>query len=309
MKKIIFPALLIAGAIAIYSCDKIDGPTREEDNSGVVLGENALLIDGDTLSFDTLAYSAQKHVLAEDYTGHLCGTCPPAGVTLNDSLKAQFGDQLVVISIHAGQFADVCPTALDCPSAAPTGAFTADYRTALGNSWNTKFGITANPIGMIDRVGYPTSHKKVYTAWKNAVQTELAVAPVAKMRMKTTYDATSREVRAAVQGQLVQEYNGTLKLQMVVVEDSIVDWQQWYAHNPQLVSDYVHHDVLRGSFNGDFGDTLSTGAPIANSTKFIKGYFTSLAANWNADKCHVIAFVYDADTYQVVEVVQAKVGE
>ena len=47
-------------------------------------------------------------------------------------MRVTFGDQLFVISIHSGQFADVCPTALDCP--APAGAFTFDYRTRVGNA-------------------------------------------------------------------------------------------------------------------------------------------------------------------------------
>ena len=309
MRKINYLLLCGLAAVAIYSCDKVEGPTREEDKTGVVIGENAVVVDGDTLAFDSVAYSAQKHVLAEDYTGHLCGTCPPAGITLNDSLKSQFGEQLVVISIHAGNFADVCPTALDCPSAAPSGAFTMDFRCSVGNAWNTKFGITANPIGMIDRIGYPSSHKKVYTLWKSAIQSELAVAPSLKMRVKSSYDAASRKVRAAIQGELVQNYNGTLKLQMVIVEDSIVDWQQWYAHSPQLVPDYVHHDVLRQSLNGDFGDSLLSATPITSGTKFIKGYYNTLDAAWNADKCHVVAFIYDADTYQVIEAIDSKIGE
>ena len=49
-------------------------------------------------------------------------------------MRAAFGDQLVVISVHFGQFADVCPTALDCPVAAPAGEFTVDYSTSVGNA-------------------------------------------------------------------------------------------------------------------------------------------------------------------------------
>ena len=306
MKKIIHLVVVSLAVITFSACDKIEGPTRENNNSGVVIGDK-IVIDGDTITFPENTSPASSHVLVEDYTGHLCGSCPPAGIQLNDSMRAAFGDQLVVISVHSGQFADVCPTALDCPPAAPAGAFTVNYRTSVGNAWTTKFGVSANPIGMVNRSGYPSSHKKTFSTWKTTAQGELNNAPSAKMDISLNYDNVSRKLKAGVKTEMVQAYNGTIKLQMVVVEDSIISWQQWYSHVPTLVPDFIHHNVLRTSMNGNFGDTLSVSTNTNVGEKLFKGYFSTLASNWDYTKCKVIAFIYDADTYKVIQVVEKRI--
>ena len=307
MKKINAILPILVAATLIVSCDKIEGPTREVVTAGVVIGENAILIDGDTIQFTEDTSTPVQRVMVEDYTGHLCGNCPPAGVMLNDSMRALFGDRLVAVSVHSGQFADVCPTALDCPSAAPVGAFTADYRSTVGDIWAAKFLVNANPIGLIDRVGYPTAHKKTYLNWKTAAQNELTNSPAAKLNISLKYDETTRKIKAGVKTEMIQSYTDYLKVQMIIVEDSIVDWQQWYGHTPQLVPDYLFHDILRASMNGNFGDSLSVTIPMNAGAKFINGYFTTIASGWNPDKCKVVAFVFDANTYRIIQVEEKKI--
>lgn len=307
MKKIHYYFAIAVLSVAIYACDKIDGPRLEDDNSGTSYGDNLIIVDGDSLIFDTDSSAAIQRVLVEEFTGHLCGTCPPAGKMLNDSMRTLFGEQLVVVSIHAGNFSEVCPSALDCPSAAPSGSFETDFRCDAGNSLYTFFGVTANPLAMINRVGYPTSHKKSYLSWKNFAQAELNVAPTIKLRSEIKYDAATRVVKAACRTEMLADYTGSLKVQMVIVEDSIVDWQQWYNHTPQYVPDYVHHDALRTSMNGNFGDSLVADATIPSGKIFLNGYYSTLAANWNADKCKVVCYVYDATTYKVIQVIEEKI--
>ncbi len=307
MKKINYYLAIAVLSLTIFACDKIDGPRLEENNSGFAIGDNLIIVDGDSLVFGPDSSTAIQRVLIEEFTGHLCGTCPPAGKMLNDSLRTLFGELLVVISVHAGNFAEVCPSALDCPSAAPAGSFETDFRCGVSNAQYTQFGITANPLGMVDRVGYPTSHKKTYLSWKNFATTELGVAPTIKLRSEVLYDATARIVKAAVRTEMLASYTGNLKVQMEIVEDSIVDWQQWYNHTPQYVPDYVHHDVLRASMNGNTGDSLIADATIPAGKIFLNGYFSTLATNWNADRCKVVCFVYDADTQKVIQVIEEKI--
>ena len=119
MKKINYYFAIAVLSLVVYGCDKIEGPRLEDDNSGVSYGDNLIIVDGDSILFEEDTSAAVQRVLVEEFTGHLCGTCPPAGKMLNDSMRILFGDQMVVVSIHAGNFAEVCPSALDCPSAAP----------------------------------------------------------------------------------------------------------------------------------------------------------------------------------------------
>ncbi len=307
MKKIKYYLAIGILSAVVYACDKIEGNRIETNNSGQQIGDNAIVISGDTLTVVDDALPTVQNVMIEEFTGHLCGTCPPAGGMLNDTLRNLFGDRLVAIGIHSGQFAEVCPTSIDCPSAAPAGSFTADFRCGVSDALTTKFGVTANPLGMVNRVGYPTSHKKTYLSWKSAAQAELAIAPSIRMKSTTLYNSSTREVKAAVTTEMLAAYSGSLKVQMVIVEDSIVDWQQWYNHTPQLVPDYVFHDVLRASMNGDFGGDLTSATTINVGTKFINGYFSTLSPNWVAEKCKVVSYIYDANTYKVIQAIETKV--
>jgi Outer membrane protein Omp28 len=300
------PAVLLI--ISIVSCDKIEGPRKEEDNSGVNIGDNAVVIEGDTLVVADDPSPAVQRVMIEEFTGHLCGSCPPAAIILNDSLRALFGDKLVVVSVHSGHFADVCPGGLDCIGT-PSGSFGDDYTSIVGDAIHDEFGFISYPMAMINRVDYPGSHKKTSLSWKGFAQTELNALPKARMNSEIVYDSTSREVKAAVRVELLSPYSGNLKLQMIIVEDSIIGWQQWYGHIPQFVPDYLFHDVLRSSMNGDFGQPLNTDASIDAGEKFIQGYFSTLDPTWNAEHCKLVAYIYDESTYKVVQVIESEIVE
>ncbi len=307
MKKLKYYSGLLAFTLVVNGCDKIDGPRREVDNSGTQLSENSIVIQGDTLTVDADSSTALQRVMLEEFTGHLCGTCPPAAKLLNDSLRPLFGDRLVVVGVHSGQFAEVCPTSIDCPSAAPSGAFTTDFRCTISDELTAQFGVTANPLGMVNRVGYPTSHKKTYLSWKTFMLSELAASPVVRMNSTVLYDASTRVLKAAVRSEMLSQYSGTLKLAMVLVEDSIVDWQQWYNHTPQYVPDYVHHDVLRTSLTGGLGEELVATSPIESGKKFLNGYFVTLNPDWDADKCKVVCYLYDETTFKVLQVIEEEI--
>src|SRR4051812_5513690 len=101
MKRILLFFALCAPflILLIASCDKIEAPYREP------VPVNDFCTTGIE---DSIPH---KKVLVEDYTGHLCGNCPAAGIYLNDTLKSVYNHCLVIISVHAGFFAGTCPTA------------------------------------------------------------------------------------------------------------------------------------------------------------------------------------------------------
>src|SRR3954469_19814249 len=139
MKKLFF-ALTTLAVIGFYACDKIEGPKKEE----VVVNDFCKTGIADSI--------VNKKVLVEDYTGHLCGNCPDAGVYLNDTLKPIYNHCMVVISVHAGFFAGICPNSSVCfslPANHPANSFTTDFACPVSTAWNTQFGITGNPKGMV----------------------------------------------------------------------------------------------------------------------------------------------------------------
>ena len=176
----------------------------------------SVVVDGDTLAFDSVAYSAQKHVLTEDYTGHLCGTCP-ARITVNDrseiTIRRTTGCHRV---FDAGNFADVCPTAR-LPSAAPSWVFTMDFRCSVGNAWNTKFGIQLIQSVWLIVLAIHRRIKSVPLEEHHSVGT--CGCAFWKWESNHRMMQHHRKVRAAIQGTCsFSPQHGVLRWQMVIVE-------------------------------------------------------------------------------------------
>jgi hypothetical protein len=138
--------------------------------------------------------------------------------------------------------------------------------------------------------------------WKTKINNEFARLPEARLRIQNTYDESTRKLRTCIESKLLNGGSDTLKLQVVLLEDSLTDWQLWYNHTPsEYVDNYIHRHVLRTDINGSFGTTLVSGTFAADST-IVSGYSTTLDPSWNADHCIVVAFVYDAGNYRVLQV-------
>jgi len=127
-----------------------------------------------------------------------------------------------------------------------------------------------------------------------------------RVRILNTYDEASRKLKACIETKFLTYLNGAFKLQAVLTEDSIVDWQLWTGHSPDQVEQYVHHHVLRTSLNSDFGTTLVSGSIAADST-ITSGFYYNLPQNWNADHCSVVVFVYNDATKEVLQAEEKKV--
>jgi hypothetical protein len=123
----IFIQLIILSVI--IACDKVNKPYTEEFGK---CGNGNLSIP-------------IRKILLEDYTGHTCGNCPRAAEQ-TELLINNYCDHIVPISIHVGFFAEPYPT----------GEFTYDFRTDVGNYFDETFGISTAglPNGMVNRTIY-----------------------------------------------------------------------------------------------------------------------------------------------------------
>lgn len=299
--------LLVALAFsALVSCDKVEPPYLEGNTQGIsYIGTSAAIIFGDTLAFTPTVDVPVKKVLVEDYTGHTCGNCPAAGIYLSQTLQPLYPEQVIAISVHAGTFA--APTS-SLPNQ-PANSFQTDFRTPVGDAWNTKFSVSFNPCGMVDRIGYPTSrHLLLYPSWRSAVDDQRVLTPELRLRIKTSFDAASGEAHVAVQSENLVALAEDLRLQVVLTEDSVIDWQEWYNHTPEYEPSYLHRHVLRTSLNSDFGETIYSGTVPVNS-QAIRGYALNLAPGWNPEHCHVVAFLYNVNTEAILQVEEAALAE
>lgn len=284
MKKIFllgFFASLIFG-----SCDKVNDPYNATSGGG-----------------DTTVVKVRK-VLLEDYTGHKCGNCPEAAITAQ-TIKAQYGERLVVMAVHAGYFAE--------PKASPYGY---DFRTVPGTDYDVFFGngVVGNPNGLVNRQGYPTTtHVKFHSNWGTAVDGIMALPPDAYIEISNNYNSTTRVLNTTVKTEFLNMLTGNYKLIVLLTEDSIVKPQLDYSQpvGQQNVLNYVHRHALRAAISsGSWGDQIVTGSAAAGDT-VVSTFSYTLPATFNGlapveSECYVVAFVYDATTFEVIQVEEKK---
>lgn len=264
MKKIAFLFVLVFGLTA--GCDYIDDPIQGGEGGG-----------GNPTD------SLVQKVLVEDYTGHNCPNCPDAA-TEADNLKAIYGDQVVVVAVHAGFFAQ------------PTSSLPTDFRTTAGEAMNSFFGFLSYPSGMVNRIGYPGQHVLNFQAWPPAVADALLQTPLVDLNIEA--DFTGNTITADVEVIYQTDLDGDYALVLWITEDGIIAPQK---NGVETIPDYEHNHVLRTSLNSTWGDTISSG-PVEVLNPYNKSYSTSWNAEWNEQNCHVVAFLYDMATFEVLQV-------
>ena len=289
---------VVASSWMLTSCDKIDEPY-------VIKKEIVDTAQCPVPDFPAVT-NPEKRVLLEDYTGHTCVNCPRAAVTAHD-LKQQYGEQLVVVAVHAGFFAK--------PLSAP---FDYDFRTAAGTTWDDFFGIgkVGNPNGMVNRTGYPAQHILSPSAWGNAIAAAVTAPPLAELQILSDFDDETSKLCVHAKTTFLQNIsNREIKLSVVIVEDSIIQAQKnndaQVGTTPQI-DDYLHMHVLRGAVNSPWGEIiLAKGA--ASGDPLVKSYQIKLEGfnKYEVDpsNCRVVAFLYDGETYEVLQVSEAGIAE
>jgi hypothetical protein len=275
---------LFAG-ILITSCDVIEGPYKE-----VLTGGAAEFCANDSIVI--------RKTFLEDYTGQGCNNCPEAAETA-ETLKAIYGDCLVVMAIHTGFFARPTPETL------------ADYRTDIADAWDAFFEISAIglPQGMINRTGFNTEHVQPIGSWPTLVSEQIALPPDAKLELEGIYNSSSLSLSVDVGTEFISSYSGTTQLGVYLLESGIISPQKW--QNPDgdvvIIEDYEHNHMLRASFNGVWGDTLNTtvtspGLSFDNHYEMIVD--TSI---YNPENLSLVAILYDSSTKEVLQAESAHI--
>ena len=283
MKKSVgFLVVLSVMIIMFFSaCDKVKPPYKESESG----------------TDDT---STVRKFLLEEFTGHECPNCPQ-GTAVAEQLQALYGSRLILLSIHAGNVAD--------PG---LGEFALNLESSTGNDINTFFGVIANPTGMVSRTGWTTSQNLAVLdkdSWGPRIESLKNLSPLVSVEIANTYDTITRTLNSSIECDALQSLTGTYKIAAYLAEDSIIGAQETendpnYPDN--IIHNYVFKNVLRGALNSTWGDTLTSGN-TANNAQLQKSYSMVLNSAWKAKHCYVIAFVYDASDYEIVQVEEKKV--
>ena len=236
-----------------------------------------LMVGCDEVSVnDRLIYveppQVSRAVLIEDYTGQYCVNCPRATEEI-ERLIEQYGDSIVIaVAIHSGPFGK--------SKGEPSPLY-----TEVGDMYFNTWGMSAQPIGLIDRLFGSTPFS--YTDWAGGVNYEVAIEPPVSFLTDIDYDAETGDAAIEVQTIGLDSALVSGKLQVWLVEDSIDSFQ--LMPDGSREEHYNHMHVFRASVNDPWGDALS----VSHGQVAVKNYELKLDPAWVPEHCSVVTFLYD----------------
>ena len=264
--------LAVIGALLMGGCDVLDDPVIPLTIN--YRGEAA------PPSFDAMSTGPQ-HVLLEDFTAHQCGNCPPAGALAEQI--AEDNDGLVhLLAIHAGSLAAV--------SSAP---FDTDWTNTEANAYWDQLAAQVNPIGRINRRGGPEEIASPNN-WPALVNAELALTPDAHLQGTIIPDPTvSGDVHLHTHITFANAVPGDVRLALLINENHLIAAQLDYQSDPQVIEDFEHNHLLRGSLSGADGLVVASN-PAAGSTVQLD-YTLMWNDDWELGNSHVLAVLTNAN--------------
>ena len=276
--KIFFPVFL--GVFLLSSCTKVSEPYYVVKS--------------------VFADTTKRSVLMEDYTGHLCVNCAPAG-KIASTIQELYEGQVFVIAVHAGSFARPNPV-----SYAPYLA--ADYRCPAGNDWfgYSGFNIDGNPKGMVNRRPFKGNISFGTSEWNQAVQVAVGLPKVAVMTVHNTFNSQTRVLNSKVDVKFLLSHTGKVNLTVCILEDSIYGGQLNIIppDSTPIIKNFRFMHMLRGSLNGSFGEEIAVNP--ASDDLITKSYtFDFSPTSWIPEHCSVIAFISDGDTKEVLHLAKS----
>jgi len=277
--------ILFSGIVTILflfiSCDKIDPPYTTENINQEPVQEEVV-----------------RNFLLEEFTGHQCPNCPE-GISTSQTLKEFYGDQLIIISIHAGFFAK------------PSGStFQYDFRTDAGEELNAYFGVERNPMGLVNRRQYDGSLLLGHTAWGSAITEFTNNEPLFQINISNQKSNDDDNFDVDVTVRALQNLDDIYHLVVLVTEDRIVKPQKTNDPNVEggVIMDFEHNHVLRKSITNTWGDALNQSSMSVNE-QFNESYNFSLDDDWDPANCHIIAYILNSETLEVMQAVETQLQE
>lgn len=289
MKKIYF--ILLGVALLFGACDRIENP--------VTVAKNKYRDDlyGPAPAFNATT-EATRNVLFEEFTGHLCGFCPPS-TALALALDAQLGERMVTVAIHAG-------------SLAATGGtlFQTDYTTPVGNIYWAQLNGGFNPTARIDRLGGLSSYEYLDPAnpssWQNIVTTRMNVATPVALQANCEYVAADNVLNIHMNSQFIESYTGNVNLVVLLVENHIISAQEDYSQTPSEIEEYEHEHVLRTNVTEPMGNLVINSPSVGYSST--NSFTIPLQANWVPTNMTVVGYLVDANTHEVLNAIEYEIN-
>jgi hypothetical protein len=235
-----------------------------------------------------------RNVLVEEYTGVTCVNCPP-GATELAGLQALYGDKLIIVGIHAGDFSK--PT--------PLNQF--DFRTEDGtNLFNFLGSPEGYPAAIVNRKAIGNNPLVLVgtSLWAGSIANELEEQETASINMATSFDPATSQLQINTTILPLSGYASSTgyRFTLMLTESGIVDRQL----TPTGWDDnYVHKHVLRDIITDYRGDVIAE--PLIDGQPITRTHTFTLPTDWDPAKCELVGFLSrDIGTDRRVIQVEAK---
>lgn len=236
-----------------------------------------------------------RTIVVEEFSGARCPNCPQGTQEL-ENLKSIYGSSLVIVTIHAGDFAFKYDDSKY------------DFTTPGGNEI---LQILGNPVGypsaVVNRMkGSGQSNFQTFSSkWGSLISDALAEPQTMGLSADVNFDPDSRVLALDFSILPFEDVNVTTRLTVMLKEDKIVDPQADRAAPSGLVSDYVHKNVLRAVLSDFGGDVLADQmTAFENKGRSYRFTLPEQQGWWDAEQISVVAFV-SVDEAESRAVIQA----
>jgi len=234
-------------------------------------------------------------VLLEEFTGKGCTNCPKGSREI-DNLLAIYDTNLVVVSIHAGFFAN--------PDYFDVGTY--DLRTGEGENIFTMLGPNIGyPAGVVNRTQFNGDYQHGQQAWADFIAQELDDEPRVEFTIEHEFNASDRKLSVDVEGISKVDLNGDIRVSLMITESGIVDAQDDLEAGG-IVDDYVHKHVLRGMATPFGGTSIADGLELG--AFFNTNLEMTMDPSWNEQECEIIVFISEVRGADDIRVLQAGIA-
>lgn len=282
MKRFSILSLLAAAMLMLAACDKI-----AEDEFVVFAGASGTWYDSEA------DIPSVQRAFVEKYTGVRCVNCPNADVVLH-AASEKYGDQLILAAVHV-------PNNFGKPLHGEQ-----DLRTEKGSIWfNAFFSPSQNlPSALLNRAKTSETGLDIIdpqARFDDKIDAILANSPQVGMTLTCAKDGD--HYNAEVHIQFNQSITDALTLTLLVVEDKIYTSQESRTADGIIeLENYEQNHVLRDVTTDAWGiDVVADGN---QGTKRMIVLPVSLDEGWNPANSHLIAFVSNKATREIINAAQ-----
>ena len=182
-----------------------------------------------------------KKVVLEEFTGIYCGYCPD-GHTRAQAIKDQNPDDVFLINIHTGGFAN-------------PGSGDPDFRTEFGPALDNQSGLTGYPSGTVNRHVFSGSNTALdRTQWATAANQILQQESYVNIAGTADIDVMTNELIVTVEVYYTGDSpESTNKLNVALLQDNTLGPQT----GGNMGNNYVHMHRLVHFITGQWGEDVT----------------------------------------------------